>query len=359
MTSPVAHPTTEFPPVRGRARTTVCHRTTEFEPGFDPGFAAIEQARERIRSYLPVTPVVCHPGLSRAVGAKCFVKLENTQPIGAFKIRGGLNLLMSDSPRQRALGYVTATRGNHGQSLAYACARFGSRCEIFVPRGNDPSKNLAMRELGATLHEAGDDFDAAWAAAEERAASRGARLVHPGRTPELVAGVGTWVLELLEQVDEPLDAVFVPVGVGSCIAGTALALASVDARTKLIGVQSAAAPAMTLSWRHGQPVSCRPTGDLADGLAVGQPVAETLEVMERLVDDMVLVSEAAIAEAMRLYAGTVAQIAEGAGAAALAGAMALRGRFAGGRIAVLLSGGNIAPTRLVDVLSGGDVRLSA
>jgi threonine dehydratase len=314
-----------------------------------PEFAEIVAARRRLQGVLPPTPVVTHPRLSTLLGAECHVKLENTQPVGAFKIRGGLNLLMTASPRERALGYVTATRGNHGQSLAYACSRFASPCVLFVPRGNDRSKNLAMRALGADLREAGDNFDEAWAAAEAYAKEKGSQLVHPGREPKLVAGVGTWVLELLEQVEGPLDAVFVPVGVGSCIAGTATAIKALSPHTQVIGVQSEAAPAMTLAWRGEDPPQEPPRPTLADGLAVGQPVAETLSVMAELVDDMVLVSEADLARAIRWYATSLGQLAEGAGAAALAGAFNLRPRFKGGRIAVLLSGGNVDMTRLREV----------
>ncbi|EDM79472.1 Pyridoxal-5'-phosphate-dependent enzyme, beta subunit [Plesiocystis pacifica SIR-1] len=322
--------------------------------GLRPSFAEILGARRRLSGLLPPTPLVRHPGLSARVGVDCLVKLENTQPVGAFKVRGGLNLLLTSSPEQRARGYVTATRGNHGQSLAYACARFGSRCALVVPRGNDPAKNRAMRELGAELLVTGVDFDAAWEAARGLAEQRGATLVHPGATQALVAGVGTWALELLEQSPGPLDAVFVPVGVGSCVAGTAIALRARSPHTQVIGVQSAAAPAMTLAWRGRSDAGHPPAPTLADGLAVGRVVAETMAVMRALVDDMVLVDEDALARAIRWYAETLGQLAEGAGAAALAGAHQLASRFRGGRVAVLLSGGNVDPRRLLTVLTGED-----
>lgn len=317
-----------------------------------PSLAALLAARRRLAGVLPPTPVVRHPGLSARVGVECLVKLENTQPVGAFKVRGGLNLLMTATPRERAIGYVSATRGNHGQSLAYACARFGSRCVLFVPRGNDPDKNRAMRELGADLRVEGRSFDDAWEAAERFADSEGATLIHPGRNEALIAGVGTWALELLDQLSAPLDAVFVPVGVGSCIAGAAIAFKALSPHTQVIGVQSAAAPVMTLAWRGDDASPRPPSPTLADGLAVGKVVGETLEVMTALVDDMLLVDEAELAQAVRWYAQTLGQLAEGAGAAALAGAHQVASRFVEGRVAVLLSGGNVDPSRLVRVLAG-------
>lgn len=318
-----------------------------------PTFADLWHARRVLRRHLAPTPLVEHPVLSSRLGFDALVKLENVQPLGAFKIRGGLNLLASLDDRQRARGLCSATRGNHGQSLAHACALYGVECALFVPEGNNPDKNAAMQALGARVVVGGRDFDEAWELASRHAERSGAHLVHPGREPALVAGVGTLAIEIVEQAGHPLDAVIVPVGVGSCIAGAALALGELSPSTRIIGVQAAHAPAMHHAWRSGEstPVAVRPT--LADGLAVRVPVPLTLEIMRARVDEMVLVDETEIASAVRCYLETLHQLAEGAGAAALAGAFALTPALRGARVAVVLSGGNIDAATLHSVMSTG------
>ncbi|MHC5063066.1 MAG: threonine ammonia-lyase [Planctomycetota bacterium] len=321
------------------------------------GLAALEisdlnAARERIQTALPPTPLVRNPALDAELGCEAWVKLENTTAVGAFKIRGGLNLLMSMNPAERQRGICAPTRGNHGQSLAYACAWAEAPCTLFVPEGNNPEKNRAMRELGADLVVGGSNFEAARSAAEDFAQRSGARFVHPGKEPLLIAGIGTLGLEILEQCPEELDYIFAPVGVGSCIAGIALALGGSDCQTKIIGVQSASAPAMYRAWREGGQHAVTASPSLADGLAVSESVAETLELMRGHVEEMLLVQEGELAQAMQLYAGKLRQIAEGAGAAALAGALQKGRSLAGKRIAVVLSGGNVDPRQLSLLLAG-------
>jgi len=312
----------------------------------------VRDAMEVVRAQLPPTPLVNHPLLDARVGCEVFVKLENTQSIGSFKIRGGLNLLARMSAADRARGLVTATRGNHGQSIAQAARMHGTRCSIFVPRGNNPDKNAAMAAMGAHVIEVGHDFDAAMIAAEEYAARSGARLVHPARDMDLVAGVGTIGLEMLEQAGEPLDAVFVPVGGGSIAAGVAVAVKALSPSTRVIGVSAENAPAMHHAWHTGEEHPFAAVDTLADGLAVRVPVAATLGIMRPLLDGMMLVSEREIQDGIRAYAETMHQMAEGAAAAALAGAIRARQELGARRIGVVLTGGNIDAATLMRALAG-------
>ncbi|HUG99040.1 MAG TPA: threonine dehydratase [Gammaproteobacteria bacterium] len=312
----------------------------------------VEQAMEVVRKHLAPTRLLSHPLLNRRAGCEVFVKLENTQDIGSFKIRGGLNLLARMSAEDRARGLVTATRGNHGQSIAYAARMHGASCTIFVPRGNNADKNAAMAALGAQVVEAGHDFDAAMIAAEEFAARDGARLVHPARDLDLVAGVGTIALEMLQQAEGRLDAVFVPVGGGSIAAGMSVVLKALSPETHVIGVSAENAPAMHHAWHTGEHRPFAAVDTLADGLAVRVPVDVTLGLLRPLLDGMVLVSEREIQEAIRTYAETVHQMAEGAAAAALAAAMRHGGAMRGGRVGVVLTGGNIDAATLMSALAG-------
>src|ERR1700722_19692538 len=218
----------------------------------DVHFDDIVAARRLLAKSLTPTPLVTHPLLSQRSGAEVHVKLENTVPLGSFKLRGGLNLLASLSADERARGLVTATRGNHGQSLASAAQRHGVRCVVFVPEGNNPDKNAAIAALGASVSAAGEDFDAAWTAALEFAAQTGMIAVHPSREPKLMAGYATVALEMLDQVAQPLDVLFVPVGGGSLAAGMGLVFKALSPHTRLIGVQSAAAPALARAWQSGE-----------------------------------------------------------------------------------------------------------
>jgi threonine dehydratase len=312
----------------------------------------VEQAMLVVREHLAPTPLVSHPLLDERAGCRVFVKLENTQAIGSFKIRGGLNLLAKMPAADRARGLVTATRGNHGQSIAQAARMHGARCTIFVPRGNSQDKNAAMGALGAHVVEVGHDFDAAMNAAEEYAARTGSRLVHPARDLDLVAGVGTIALEMLAQADGRLDAVFVPVGGGSIAAGMAVVMKALSPATRLIGVSAENAPAMHHAWHTGEFLPFAATETLADGLAVRVPVDVTLGIMRPLLDSMVLVSEREIQDAICVYAKTVHQMAEGAAAAALAAAMRHGAAFSGHRVGVVLTGGNIDAATLMGALAG-------
>ncbi len=319
----------------------------EVELALDP--ALVLRAQRQLRRHISPTPTLEHPQLDTQLGAQTWIKLENTLPTGAFKIRGALTLLEALPAIVDTI--VAPTRGNHGQALAWASRRLGRRCHLFVPRGNDRGKNAAMRALGAELHEVGDSFDEAAHAASDFARRTGARMVHPGGEPTLLTGIATLATELLGQVGSPLDAVYVPVGVGSCAGGVGAMFKALSPHTRVVGVQGVRAPALARAWSSGRARCVVPRPTLADGLAVGQPPPLTLALLRRVVDDMLLVEEEELMDAIRILARTVHQIAEGAGAAALAGARQHAERHGHRTIAVVLTGGNISPAVLSQVLA--------
>ncbi len=321
-------------------------------------FDDIIAARRRLAKRLTPTPLVTHPLLSQRLGCQALVKLENAQALGSFKIRGGLNFIASLEPADRQRGLVTATRGNHGQSLAHAAQLSKVRCTVFVPAGNNPDKNAAMSALGAEVVISGHDFDSAWAAAEKFARRSGARAVHPSREPALIAGYATVAIEMIEQAMQPLDTVFVPVGGGSLAAGMGLVFKALSPHTRLIGVQATSAPALCRAFHSGELNEAPVSETIADGLATRVPSADTVAILRETLDDMVEVSEAELHAAIRCFADTLHQLAEGAGAAALAGASRMRRRIAGQRVGLVLSGGNITSSMLVSVLHGDPVPAS-
>lgn len=308
--------------------------------------ADVKRARKVIKPHLEPTPLVTNPVLNERLGAKAFVKLENIQEIGAFKIRGAINLLATMDEKDRAKGIVTATRGNYGAALAQACAMYGVKCTVFVPEGNNPDKNAAVEALGGELVVKGHDFDAAWDASVRHAWNSGAVSVHPAKRRELVAGQATVALEMLEQAAEGLDVIIVPVGGGSLAAGTATVVKALSPATEVIAVQAENAPAFHHAWHTGEFMPMVATKTIADGLATRVPVRYTLSMMQAL-DDFVLVSEDEICVAIRCYAETIHQLAEGGGAAPLAAAFKLKDRLAGKRIGLVLTGSNIDNQTLV------------
>ena len=301
---------------------------------------ALRAAHDVVRAALQPTPALAWPLLARRVGAEVVVKHENHNPTGAFKVRGGLTFvdaLLRGEPE--AKGLISATRGNHGQSLAFAARRAGLPLSIYVPRGNSVEKNAAMRALGADLVEHGDDFQAAREEAIRLAATSGLHLV-PSFHRDLVVGVSTYALELL--TDHPdLDVLYVPVGQGSGICGCIAARDALGANTEIIGVQATTAPAYALSFAAGRPVSTESSDTFADGMATRVPDEEALDIIRRGASRIVLVSDAEIGAAIRAYWTDTHNLAEGAGAAPLAAAMQERARLSGKRVGLILSGGNI------------------
>src|SRR5207302_6636118 len=223
-------------------------------------------AQPIVRRYLKPTPLFEWPGLSKHLGCRFFLKHENHTPTTAFKVRGGIYLVARLSQEQKERGIIGCTTGNHGQSLAYACRLFGVRCVVVVPANNNPDKNAAIRALGAELLEHGRDFDEAREYCERICHREGLRYVHSANEPDLIAGVGTYALEIFDDLPDP-DVLLVPVGLGSGICGTALVASQRRPATQVIGVQSELAPAVTLSWREGRPVETGPPLTFAEGMA--------------------------------------------------------------------------------------------
>ncbi len=315
--------------------------------------ATLEAAAELVHRVVPPTPAYCWPLLSRRVGTELWVKHENHTPIGAFKLRGGLVYLDDLKRREPQIaGVVTATRGNHGQSIAYAAARLGLAATIVVPHGNSLEKNRAMAAFGARLIEEGHDFQAAYEYAIGLAERRNLRLVRTYE-PLLVRGVASYGLELFGAVPD-LDVVYVPIGQGSGISGVIAAREALGRTAEIVGVVAAEAPAYALSFAAGQPIATNSADTIADGLAVRVPDAAALEFIRRWAARILSVSEAEIRRAMRILYTDTHNLAEGAGAAALAAALQERDRLSGKRVAVIQTGGNIDRRLFAEVLAEED-----
>lgn len=304
------------------------------------GFDDVLAARARIAPYLQRTPVAHNPALDEALGFRAYVKCENLQPIGAFKVRGGINLMLSLPEDQRRRGVITASTGNHGQSVAYASRLVGARAIIYVPRGANPLKVESMRRLGGEVVEDGQDFDEAKVLAEERGRREGLYFISSGDEPCLIAGVATAYLELFEDVPG-LDIVLVPVGGGSGASGACLARDGASPGTRVIGVQASGAPAVHDSWRQGKIIKYDKAPTFADGLATREPFGMPLALMRKGLADFWLVSEDGMKQAIRLLARTLHLLAEGAGAASTAAAMDHAGELRGLKVGLMLSGGNL------------------
>ena len=312
----------------------------------------IESAAAIVLGAMPSTAQYAWPLLARRTGCETWVKHENHTPTGAFKVRGGL--VFMDRLKRRSPdtgGVISATRGNHGQSIALAAARNGIAATIVVPHGNSIEKNAAMRAFGAELVEAGHDFDAAKEAAMKLAGERGLTMV-PSFHRDLVAGVASYALELFRTAP-PLDTVYVPIGLGSGICGTIAVRDALGLGTKVVGVVSTEAPAYALSFAAGSIVATNSADTMADGMAVRGPDAEALDVILKGAERIVQVSDTEIGAAMRAYYEDTHQLAEGAGAAALAALLQERERMAGKRVGLVLSGGNIDRPVYLRILAGG------
>ena len=311
----------------------------------------LERTAQLVHESVPATPQYAWPKLARRAGCTVWVKHENHTPTGAFKVRGGiayLDRLKRTAPRPA--GVVTATRGNHGQSISFAAARAGLPATIYVPRGNSPDQNSAMAEFGATVVEFGADFDEARHEAQRVAGTRGLHFVRSFHR-DLVAGVASYALELFRAVSG-LDTVYVGIGMGSGICGLITVRDLLGLKTEIVGVGAANAPANARSFAAGRAVPAPSARTFADGLATREPDDEAIRIIRAGAARVVEVSEDEIAEAMRIYYDDTHQIAEGAGAAPLAALLQERDRLKGKTAGVILTGGNIERARLLQVLSG-------
>ena len=313
----------------------------------------LETAADFVRRVMPPTPQFCWPLLSRRIGTELWVKHENHTPIGAFKLRGGL-VYLDEVKRSHPdiCGVVTATTGNHGQSIALAAARLELEATIVVPHGNSIEKNRAMEGFGARLIEAGRDFQAAYEYAVALAERERLHLVR-SFDALLVRGVASYGLELFRAVPD-LDTVYVPIGLGSGICGVIAAREALDLTAEIVGVVSENAATYALSFAAGRPISTNSADTMAGGLAVRVPDPEALEIICRGAARIVTVSEAEIRRAMRILFTDTHNVAEGAGAAPLAAALQERDRLAGNRVAVIQSGGNIDRPLFAEVLAEED-----
>ncbi len=300
----------------------------------------IVRARAVIYRYLRPTPLIHYQPLSEITGFQTYIKHENHNPTGAFKVRGGLNLIASLPQEEKERGVITATRGNHGQSIAMASRIFGVPCTLLVPHGNNPEKNRAMRGFGAELVEYGRDFDEARQRAEEIREEKGLRYIHPANEPRLINGVGTYSLEIFEDLPD-VDAIIVPIGGGSGACGAITIARALNPNTRVIGVQAERAPSVYLSWKEGRIIETESADTFADGLATRVPFEMTFNIIREGISDIVTVSEEEMKSSVRLLLETTHNLAEGAGAAPLAAALKLRDRLRGKKVVIILSGGNI------------------
>jgi len=316
-----------------------------------PTFDDILAARETIRDHLPRTPLRAYPALDRLVGAQVWVKHENLMPTGAFKVRGGVNLMSRLDPETRRQGVITASTGNHGQSVAYGARLFGVQATVCVPEHANPVKVEAMRDLGAEVICAGRAFEEARAHCEALAVERGLRYVHTGNEPDLIAGVATATLEILEEQPE-VDVILVAVGGGSGASAACIVSRALRPSIEVIGVQSAQSPAAHDSWRAGAMVE-RPNTTAAEGVATGSAFELPQRIMRELLTDFVLVEDRNLLTATRLMIEKTRTLVEPAGAAPLAAALdpALAPRLRGRRVALVCSGANISPAQLAEALT--------
>ena len=309
-----------------------------------PDLAEVFAARKRIAPYLRPTPLYRYPALDELTGAQVWVKHENHQPVGAFKVRGGVNLISQLGADERHRGVIAASTGNQGQSVAYAADLFGVRAVICMPEQANPVKVESMRALGAEVIFYGRDFDEAREHCEEQATGHGYRYIHSGNEPALIAGVATCTLEILQ--DRPdIEVIVVPVGGGSGAAGACVVAKAVRSPVEVIGVQSEAAPAAYRSWQAGTLVQDK-TSTFAEGLATRTAFELPQRILRELLDDFVLVSEDGLKTATRLMIEKTRNLVEPAGAAALAAVLGAPQRFTGRKVAIICSGGNISPAQL-------------
>jgi threonine dehydratase len=320
---------------------------------FQPSLAELDAAAAIVYRAMPATAQYCWPQLNQFLGAQAWVKHENHTPLGAFKVRGGLVYMERLVQREPGLRTVmAATRGNHGQSVAFAARRHGLRARLFVPFGNSVEKNAAMRALGAELVEVGDDFQACREHAVRVATAENLHMV-PSWHPDLVAGVASGYLELLRAQPE-LDLLLVPIGQGSGICAAIAARNALGLKTRIVGVVSSHAPCYLLSLRAGRAIAAPVTTVIADGLACRQPDQDSLAAIFEYADDILAVSDDEVAHAMRLAYRCTHNLAEGAGAAALAAAMQIRDtpRFKGCKVGLPLTGGNVDAELFRHILQG-------
>jgi threonine dehydratase len=314
-----------------------------------PTLADIFLARRRLQSLLPRTPLMAHPTLADEMGCDIRIKHENHLPTGAFKVRGGLNLVSTLVETHPGLPVITASTGNHGQSIALACQRYGVPCTILVPQGNNPDKNAAMRAFGATVEEFGRDFDEAREEVERRAATGRVRYVHSANEPLLIAGVGTYALEIFEEAPD-VDVIFVPIGGGSGASGLVTVRDGLVSRARIVGVQAAAADAFARSWRTGTRVTTTRADTFAEGVATRVTFDLPFGILAKRLSDVITLTEEELEEGVRLALSKTHNLAEGAAAGPLMAAWKQRAALRGQRVVCVMSGSNLNLATLMRIV---------
>jgi len=312
------------------------------------------EALPRVRQVLQPTALYCWPGLADLLGCEFYIKHENHQPVGAFKVRGGVNLAATLDRHERESGILGVSTGNHGQSLAFAARQSGVPCTIVVPRGNNPDKVAAMKHLGAEIIEHGVDFDEARQHAEQIVQSRGMRYVHSANEPRLIAGVGTMACEIFDVLPAP-DVILVPIGLGSGVCGTCIVAKHLRPQTQVIGVQAEGAAAVARSFQTGDWIEFDRVDTWAEGMATRIPAEMTLGIMRELMDDVILVSDDELRHGVYQILKHTHNLAEGAGVAAFAAAYKCAERFRGKKVVGVLSGGNLDLAEMPEILAGQHV----
>lgn len=319
--------------------------TTSESPLVAPTLNDVYLARERVAPHVPRSPLMRHPLLDEATGLSIWVKHENHNPTGAFKVRGGLNLVGAMTPEERSRGIVTASTGNHGQSIALASRIHGVQCTVFVPTGNNPEKNAAIRAFGAVLEEGGKDFDEARERCERRAAETGARYVHSADEPLLIAGVSTYALEIFEELPDT-DVIFVALGGGSGACGLLTVRNALGSNAKIIAVGATKADAVYRSWKGPERVVGTSADTFAEGIATRVSFDLPFSIYKEHLDGFILLTEEELAEGVRMALRTTHNLPEGAGAAAIAAAYKQRETLVGRRVVCVMSGGNLDAAKL-------------
>ena len=313
-----------------------------------PEFADVLRARSIIRQHLNPTPLHRYPAIDQLLDAAVYVKHENYQPIGAFKIRGGINLMAQLPEQERKAGVVTASTGNHGQSIASAARIFGVRAIVFVPENANPTKVEAIKSHGAEIVFRGRDFDEARTKCEQTARETGMRYISSGDEPHLIAGVATYAVEILEERPE-VEMIFVPIGGGSGAAGICLAVSALKPSVRVIAVQAAKAPAAYLTWKSQKRTESK-METIAEGLATRAPFMLPQQILWKHLHDFLLVEDEEMKQGVLIYLEKAKTLAEPAGAAPLAAALRMRDQIRGKSIALILSGGNISRDQLRQIV---------
>jgi threonine dehydratase len=313
-----------------------------------PTLLDVIEAKKRIAPYVTRTPLHRYLSLDMLLDAEVYVKHENHQRLGAFKMRGGINLISQLSEDERRRGVITASSGNHGQSIAYAASVFGVKAIVVVPEGANPDKVASIRSLDAEVIFHGPRFDVSRQHAERLAKEEGYRYIHAVNEPLLIAGVGTYSLEIIEDLPN-VDVIIAPVGGGSGACGACIVAKSINPDIQVIGVQAAKAPAVYLSWKEGRVVEA-PMETAAEGLATASGYELTLGILRDLLDDFILVSDEEMEQAIVLHLEKTHNLAEHAGAASLAGALKIKDRLRGKKVVLVMSGGNVTLNQLKTVL---------